>query len=64
MNPTSLLKALAALTIALGAGAAAQAQVGMAHWPVQARPVTLIYPTQAVSRPQSFGPFIALGVDF
>jgi predicted dienelactone hydrolase len=57
MNPTSLLKALAALTIALGAGAAAQAQVGMAHWPVQARPVTLIYPTQAVSRPQSFGPF-------
>jgi predicted dienelactone hydrolase len=57
MNPTSLVKTLAALTIALGAGTAAQAQVGMSTWHVQARPVTLIYPTQAVARPQSFGPF-------
>jgi predicted dienelactone hydrolase len=57
MNPQSLLPTLAALTIALGASATAQAQVGMTHWPVQARPVTLVYPTQAVSRPQSFGPF-------
>jgi predicted dienelactone hydrolase len=35
----------------------AQAQVGMTTYHVQARPVTMIYPTQAVSRPQTFGPF-------
>ena len=43
--------------LALLCSLAAQAQVGMSTWPVQARPVTLIYPTQAVSRPQTFGPF-------
>lgn len=56
MNPAAL-GTLAVLATALAAGAPAQAQVGMAHWHVQTRPVTLTYPTQAVSRPQAFGPF-------
>jgi predicted dienelactone hydrolase len=43
--------------LALMTTLSAQAQVGMTTWHVQARPVTLIYPTPAVSRPQSFGPF-------
>ncbi|WP_066262036.1 alpha/beta hydrolase family protein [Hydrogenophaga flava] len=56
MNAAILRRALAA---ALGglAALAAQAQVGMSAWHVQARQVTLIYPTQAESRLQSFGPF-------
>ena len=57
MTPKCLTTSLTALAVGLGASAAAQAQVGMSSWHVQARPVTLIYPTQAVSRLQSFGPF-------
>lgn len=37
--------------------AAAQAQVGMTTYHVQARPVTLTYPTQVASIPVTFGPF-------
>ena len=51
------LSRLMATGLALMTSLAAQAQVGMSTWHVQARPVTLIYPTQAVSRPQTFGPF-------
>lgn len=43
--------------LTLFASLAAHAQVGMSTWHVQARPVTLIYPTQATSKPQTFGPF-------
>lgn len=56
MAPANTLRALAALVAGLAA-LPAQAQVGMSTWHVQARPVTLVYPTQAESRPQSFGPF-------
>lgn len=56
MAPANTLRALAALVTGLAA-LPAQAQVGMSTWHVQARPVTLVYPTQAESRPQSFGPF-------
>ena len=48
-------------TLAIGAvwmtSLAAQAQVGLLHWHAQARPVTLVYPTEAASRPTAFGPF-------
>ena len=57
MNRKSLLKILAAATLTLGASAAALAQVGMTTYHVQARPVTLIYPTQTASTPFTFGPF-------
>ena len=36
---------------------AAQAQVGLTQWHAQARPVTLVYPTEAASRPTPYGPF-------
>lgn len=56
MNRKSLLKILAA-ALTLGASAAALAQVGMTTYHVQARPVTLIYPTQKASTPVTLGPF-------
>lgn len=56
MNPFASVRRMAA-ALALLTTLSAQAQVGMVTWHVQARPVTLIYPTQAVSRPQSYGPF-------
>ncbi len=43
--------------LALLTALTAQAQVGMTTWHLQARPVTLTYPTQAESKPQSFGRF-------
>jgi predicted dienelactone hydrolase len=47
----------AALSIA-GAAGDARAQVGLSQWqpPALAQPVTLVYPTDAVSRPTRFGP--------
>lgn len=56
MSTTTLRRTL---TTALGGLAAlsAQAQVGLSTWHVQARPVTLVYPTEAASRPTTFGPF-------
>ena len=54
-TPTSVRRL--ATGLALLCSLAAQAQVGMSTWHLQARPVTLVYPTQAASRPQSFGPF-------
>ena len=57
MNRKSLLTILSAASLSLGASAAAQAQVGMTTYHVQARPVTLIYPTQLASTPVTFGPF-------
>lgn len=57
MNRLSLIKTLAAAAIALGASAAALAQVGMTEWRAGPLPVTLVYPTQAASSPHRFGPF-------
>ncbi len=53
------LKNLPFLTAALLSIAAslAQAQVGMAPWQAGPLPVTLVYPTAAVAKPQAMGPF-------
>ncbi|UJW79016.1 alpha/beta hydrolase family protein [Hydrogenophaga sp. SL48] len=55
-SPRRALQALIA-TLPLAAAGLAQAQVGMSEWRVGALPVTLVYPTQAGSRTQSFGAF-------
>lgn len=54
--PRRALRALIA-TLPLAATGLAQAQVGMSEWRVGALPVTLVYPTQATSKTQSFGAF-------
>lgn len=56
MNPLHTLRTLA-VGLAGMTALAAQAQVGLMHWHAQARPVTLVYPTEAASRPTAFGPF-------
>lgn len=56
MNITTLRRTLAA-TIGGLAALSAQAQVGLSQWHAQARPVTLVYPTEAFARPTAFGPF-------
>jgi predicted dienelactone hydrolase len=56
MNNSSFWRALAATLGGLVA-LSAQAQVGLQHWTAQAQPVTLVYPTEAISRPTPFGPF-------
>jgi len=50
-------KVLVTLAVALGASGTAQAQVGMTEWRAGALPVTLVYPTQTPSKPQTFGAF-------
>jgi len=49
---------IAAIALAGSAGAA-RGQVGLSHWqaPTLSQPVTLVYPTDAVTRPTAFGPF-------
>ena len=48
----------ASLTL-LGLPGGARAQIGLSQWQPQtlAQPVTLVYPTDAASRPTAFGPF-------
>ncbi len=45
------------MTALLSGAGSAIAQVGMTEWRAGALPVTLVYPTEAPTRPQSFGPF-------
>ena len=56
-KPFSTALATGTLMLMLGTSTAAQAQVGMTEWRAGVLPVTLIYPTQAASRTQTFGPF-------
>lgn len=56
MRMLSILRGLV-VGLAWLAALPAPAQVGMATWHVQARPVTLVYPTDAPARPVAFGPF-------
>lgn len=53
--PAALLIALTLFCVATRAGA----QVAITQWqsPRLAKPVTIVYPTQAVARPTTFGPF-------
>lgn len=51
------LTALTTLAMALGSSGHAAAQVGLTEWRAGALPVTLVYPTAAMARPFSQGPF-------
>jgi predicted dienelactone hydrolase len=57
MNTHHITRRIAGLLVLLGLAGPAFSQVGMTTFPVGNMPVTLTYPTAAISKPTAFGPF-------